>query len=153
MVKPSQKRRRIKLLIYAVTNSWLALWYPRHFFHSFCGTFAACIDREGLVLFLRFWEIDVGEQQKYEKIIQEFVDNTGNDLHHEIVSKLKISKTFLFFFFFILYFYSCKSVFKIPKNSIPSAIFTEANTTKHRYASTKVSVFVNWRGEFRTLTT
>ena len=111
MVKPSQKSRRIKLLIYAVTNSWLTLWYPRHFFHSFCGTFAACIDREGLVLFLRFWEIDVGEQQKYEKIIQEFVDNTGNDLHHEIVSKLKISKTFLFFFFFLYYIFILVKVF------------------------------------------
>ena len=32
----------------------------------------------------RFLETDIREQKKYERRIQTFVDNTINDLHHEI---------------------------------------------------------------------
>ena len=48
-------------------------------------TFANCISRERLTLFLfHFLEIDIREQKKYEMRTQTSVDNTVNDLRYEI---------------------------------------------------------------------
>ena len=78
-----------------------------------------------------FLEIDITEQQKYEKRIQTFVDNTGNDLGYEIKFENSVrdknkfcNKRKIFFFkqkytflFLETYF------FKISKNLIASAFF------------------------------
>ena len=78
-----------------------------------------------------FLEIDITEQQKYEKRIQTFVDDTGNDLGYEIKFENSVrdknkfcNKRKIFFFkqkytflFLETYF------FKISKNLIASAFF------------------------------
>ena len=45
-----------------------------------------------------FLETDIGEQKKYEKRIQISVDNTVNDLHHEIRSKNRVKDKNDFFY-------------------------------------------------------
>ena len=79
-----------------------------------------------------FVETDTKEQKKYEQRIQTFVDNTVNDLHHEIKFEyiFEMFETFLFFFKqkYILFLEVYN--FKISKNLILGIFFAVAGTKK-----------------------
>ena len=51
-----------------------------------------------IVFMFGFLETDIGEQKKYEKRIQISVDNTVNDLRHEIKSKNRVKDKNDFFY-------------------------------------------------------
>ena len=80
-----------------------------------------------------FLETDLTEQQKYEMRIQKSVDNTVNDLCHEIKFENLVKNKNNFFTkqnIFLLFFKKIHIIFifgkvflKIPKNSIASAFF------------------------------
>ena len=102
----------------------------------------------------RFLETDTREQQKYEKRIQSCVDNTVNDLNHEIKfqRRVKTKITFLLNKTFISSFKQKKNLilekyfFKIPKNSIASIFFiffAEADTKKYGSVSAKALAFAD----------
>ena len=85
------------------------------------------------------------------------MNNTVSDLCHEIKSeycvKNKItflsSKTFLFFFKHKYIPFSWKGIFLgFLRIQLPRHFFAEADTTKHRYASTKALAFAHCQGKF-----
>ena len=75
-----------------------------------------------------FFGIDIREQEKYEKIIQTFVDKTVNDQRYKIKFENRVKDFFIkqnidFRFLNKNTFYSSKHFFKIPKNLIVLAFF------------------------------
>ena len=74
----------------------------------------------------RFSETDIRKQQKYEKRIQNYVDNTVNDLCQEI--KFEI----------------CVKNITIIIIQLPQHFLAEADTKKHRYAL----AFADCQGNF-----
>ena len=101
-----------------------------------------------------FLETDIREQKKYEMRTQTSVDNTVNDLRYEIKFEnrvkdknnlfIKWNTAFLFLFFFQYLLFLETYYFKILKNLIASAFFSEADTKKRRYTSAKVSKKIMW---------
>ena len=127
---------------------------------TFCHLYE--LVRVSILSMSRFLETDTREQQKYEKRIQSSVDNTVNDLNHEIKfqRRVKTKITFLLSKTFISSFKQKKILilekyfFKIPKNSIASVFFiffTEVDAKKYGFVSAKALAFADCWGEFWTL--
>ena len=76
----------IGLLISLVINSAPTLWHPWLLLSSIWLTFCHLHEKErvSILSMSHFLEIDLREQQNYEKRIQTSVDNKVNDLRHEI---------------------------------------------------------------------
>ena len=70
----------------------------------------------------RFLETDIREQQMYEKRIQTSVNNTVNNLRHEIKLQNHVKNKNIYCFIFENVF------FKIPKNSFTSAFSAKTYT-------------------------
>ena len=85
------------------------------------------------------------------------MENTENDLRHEIKfeNHMKTKNNFFietFIFFFKKYFlFLDKHFLKIYMNSIALAFFSGTDTMKHRYALAKALAFADCQGEFRML--
>ena len=83
-----------------------------------------------------FFGIDIREQEKYEKIIQTFVDKTVNDQRYKIKFENRVKDFFIkqnidFRFLNKNTFYSSKHFFKIPKNLIVSSFFLLCHILKN----------------------
>ena len=70
------------------------------------------------------------EQQKYEKRIHKYVDNTVNDLHHEIKFQICVKNIIIII------------------TQFPQHFFAETDTKKCKYAYAKASAFANYQDKF-----
>ena len=80
-----------------------------------------------------FLETDIREQRKYEKRTQKYVDNTVNDMRHEIKFKICVKSIII--------------IIQLTQHFF----FPESDIKKRRYASTKASAFADCPRESRTL--